>query len=174
MLSLACRRPWPWNSLCRTQSCRCLANTLQVWCVPSYSHALLSMDGRHTTLHTYTCMYIGKLAVMSCCPTVLCSYTELVSLGCTTANVAQRILHCILCLPAAPAAWRSRCSVGCVALTPPALQQPGCMSARSTWRCAPAVAVVAVSSPAAPAHDHARLERAGGIAHCDMAKTRAN
>ena len=50
-------------------------------------------------------MYIGKLAVLSCYPTVLCSYTELVSLGCTTANISLRILHCILCLLAAPAAW---------------------------------------------------------------------
>ena len=60
-----------------------------------------------TTLHTYTCMYIGmcKLAVMSCCPTVLYRYSESDSLRCTAASVSLSILHCTLCLPAAPAAW---------------------------------------------------------------------
>ena len=73
--------------------------------VRAFIFTLTAEHGWQATLHTYTRMHIGKLAVMSCCPTVLCSYTESVSLGCTTANVAQRILHCILCLPAAPAAW---------------------------------------------------------------------
>ena len=65
MLSLACRRPWPWNSLCRTQSCRFLADTLQMRCVPS--HSLLSMDGRHDNT-TYVHVHVHRQA---CCDVLL-------------------------------------------------------------------------------------------------------
>ena len=73
--------------------------------VRAFMFTLTTEYGWQATLHTYTCMHTGKLAVMSCCPTVLCRYSESDSLRCTAASVSLSILHCILCLPAALAAW---------------------------------------------------------------------
>ena len=138
MLSLACRRPWPWNSLCRTQSCRCLADTLQMLCVPSCSHSLLSRDGRHDNT-TYVHVHVHR-HVQACCDVLLVQFPP---------------LHCCQCFPEYPAlhSLLAGCA-GCVALTPTALQQPsrvhaaaGCVAltlfaaalppARRSWRCAP-------------------------------------
>ena len=73
--------------------------------VRAFIFTLTAEHGWQATLHTYTCMHIGKLAVMSCCPTVLCRYSESDSLRCTAAIVPLSMLHCIFCLPTAPAAW---------------------------------------------------------------------
>ena len=91
-------------------------------------------------------MYIDKRAMMSCCPTVLYSYTESDSLGCTTASVSLRILHCILCLLAALAAWLWH-SLPCSSLAACLHAAPG--AARQRWLSVTSC----INSPAALADD---------------------